>query len=170
MTPDRCADCGVLSGSVHRALCGYSPELSPTGQLVKKKPRLYDVRRAQARAEKRAARQAAKAIYRHVERPFEYALVVGNNHFLWLRKLHPEDFPQTVLLALVEMRVNPFAPVYVDTHLLTLAVQRHLERLVAEVGFRRIREEGKSQYPRFVGTRDLTQYAQVKWANLWATA
>ena len=35
MTPDRCPDCRVLSGSVHHALCGFSPVLSPDGQLVR---------------------------------------------------------------------------------------------------------------------------------------
>jgi hypothetical protein len=139
---------------------------------VKKKPRLRDIRRSQARAEKRAARQSAKASYRHVERPLEYAMVIGNHHFLWLRKLYPEDFEQTVFLALLEARVNPFDPAYVDTHGLTLAVQRHLDRLQCEVGLRRIRENGESKYPRFVdvGTRNLMQYGQLKWATTWATA
>jgi hypothetical protein len=172
MTPDRCPDCGVLSGSVHHALCGYERELSATGQLqpVKKKPRLRDIRRSQARAEKRAARQAAKATYRQIDRPFEYAMTIANHRFLWLRKLHREDFEQTVCLALLEARVNPFAPAYVDAHGLTLAVQRNLDRLQCEVGLRRIRENGESRYPRFVDTRNLMQYAQVKWATTWATA
>jgi hypothetical protein len=36
MTPDRCPDCGVLSGSAHHITCGYEPALSPRGQVVRR--------------------------------------------------------------------------------------------------------------------------------------
>ena len=35
MTAARCADCGVLLGAVHHALCGFQHELSPEGKLVR---------------------------------------------------------------------------------------------------------------------------------------
>src|ERR1035438_1546482 len=33
MTPDRCPNCGALSGSVHHITCGFQHELSPDGKL-----------------------------------------------------------------------------------------------------------------------------------------
>jgi hypothetical protein len=40
MMPDRCPDCGVLSGSVHHALCSFQRELSPDRQLMRVRVRV----------------------------------------------------------------------------------------------------------------------------------
>jgi hypothetical protein len=129
--------------------------------------RARDSRRATERAQKRAQREAAAAVFRQVEKPFALAACMANQYYLWLRKLDRDDYEQTLHLALVDAGIDPEKPAYIDTHRMQMFVLRHMARLQCNCGFRRLRESG---LPRFIDVADLAHVSLRNWHTTWRSA
>ena len=135
--------------------------------------RAQESHRAAERAQTKAVRDDARAVYRKVERPLSLAARMASRYYRWLRKIDKEAYEQTLHLALLELGIDPHTPAELDIRKINLSVRSNMRKLQSELGFKPIRENADGtceRIPAYCDIAKLTNSSPCNWNTAWYSA